>query len=91
MRGALQRVRGPKAGRASSERSHSSGGGAKTGRCQSFRQHASRCRSCAAGPPRRAVSHVRDPTCTSAPSGFSRAAGSGTSPGAGGAPARIHL
>eukprot|EP00974_Lingulodinium_polyedra_P107929 10447895-Lingulodinium_polyedra.AAC.1 len=50
------------------------------------------CRRAAAGPPLKTTSHRRLLTCTCAcPASWASAAGSGTSPGAGGPPTRIHL
>eukprot|EP00974_Lingulodinium_polyedra_P085243 8253195-Lingulodinium_polyedra.AAC.1 len=92
MSATVHRAHRGKAGNPSSAAIHSSPGTAPTGRCHKARQLASRCRSAAAGPPLRATSHLRFPTWTwSLPPPGSSASGSGTRPGAGGPPARIHL
>eukprot|EP00974_Lingulodinium_polyedra_P076823 7436537-Lingulodinium_polyedra.AAC.1 len=91
MRGTDQGTRWGKAGRLSRAESHSSPGGASTLLCQSARQLASRWRRAAAGPPRSATSHLAVPTCAGPSASAAAHAGSGTSPGAGGPPARIHL
>eukprot|EP00974_Lingulodinium_polyedra_P102765 9950947-Lingulodinium_polyedra.AAC.1 len=89
--GAVHGVRGPNCGSPSKASSHSSGGGGPTSLCHKARHCACRKRSCAAGPPRNAVIHLRVPTSTPpGPWASGSHSGSGTSPGAGSPPARIH-